>query len=210
MRIALIGAGMVGGALGRRWAENGHEVLFCTRHPEDDRMSKMLDEIGTLACSGPVEKAASWGDVVVLAIPWAGVTDALHTVGDLKGRVLLDCTNPLAADLSGLGIGHTTSGGEQVAEMAKNARVVKIFNTTGFGNMLDPQYEDHRASMFYCGDDDDAKSTAAGLAEEIGFDPVDAGPLQNSRLLEPLAMLWIYMAMRGGQGREIAFKLMRR
>jgi len=87
---------------------------------------------------------------------------------------------------------------------------VKIFNTTGFNNMADPKYGAEAATMFYAGDDAEAKAIAAKLAGEIGFDPVDAGPLINARLLELLAMLWIYLAFVQKQGREIAFKLLRR
>ena len=133
MRIGIIGAGNVGGTLGRRWAGAGHEVVFGTRHPE-----RVETPPGTRAAG--VREAAEHGEVVVLATPWDGVRDALAAAGDLAGKVLFDCTNPLAKDLSGLAIGHTTSAGEQVAALAPGARVVKIFNSTGAGNMADPLY----------------------------------------------------------------------
>ena len=107
-------------------------------------------------------------------------------------------------------VGHDTSAAEQVAGWAGGARVVKIFNTTGSNNMENPDYGGQAATMFYAGDDEAAKQAARQLAGDIGFDPIDAGPLANTRLLEPLAMLWIYLAYPGGQGREIAFRLLRR
>jgi hypothetical protein len=203
MRIGIIGAGNVGGTLGRRWAGAGHEVVFGTRRPE-------RVETPPGARADGVREAAEHGEVVVLATPWDGVRDALAAAGDLTGKVLFDCTNPLAADLSGLAIGHTTSAGEQVAALAPGARVVKIFNSTGAGNMADPLYGEQAATMFYCGDDGEAKGTAARLAADLGFEPVDAGPLRNARLLEPLAMLWISLAYVQGLGPGIAFKLLRR
>jgi len=147
---------------------------------------------------------------VVLATPWAAAREAVKAAGDLSGKILIDATNPLKPDLSGLALGHTTSAGEEVARWATGARVVKAFNTTGARNMADPRLGGQSASMFLCGDDAAAKKTVAGLAEALGFEPVDAGPLAQARLLEPLAMLWISMAYAFGHGPNIAFKLLRR
>jgi predicted dinucleotide-binding enzyme len=173
-------------------------------------MVERLKQIGTAAAAGSVAEAARFGEVVVLATPWPATQEALRAAGDLREKILLDCTNPLKADLSGLEAGGDSSGGEMVAGWASGARVVKIFNTTGFDNMANPMYTLGPVTMFYCGDDEGAKTTAAQLAAEIGFEPVDAGPLNQARLLEPLAMLWIRLAVFGGLGRNFAFKLMRR
>ena len=96
------------------------------------------------------------------------------------------------------------------AQWARGAKVVKIFNSTGYNNMADPNYGGVPLTMFYCGDDTDAKRIAASLARDIGFDPVDAGPLSNARLLEPVAMLWIWLAIQGGMDRAFGFKLLTR
>jgi predicted dinucleotide-binding enzyme len=125
------------------------------------------------------------------------------------GRIL-DCTNPLKEDLSGLAVGHTTSGAERVAAWASSGRVVKVFNTTGFENTAQPSYGGTAITRFRAGDDAQAKRVAAQLAQEMGFDPVDAGPLANARLLEPLAFLWIYLAGKQGHGTGIACKLIHR
>ena len=123
---------------------------------------------------------------------------------------MIDATNPLRPDLSGLVLGHNTSAGEEVARWAEGAKVVKAFNTTGAQNMANPKFGGQRASMFICGDDAAAKKAVATLAEALGFEPVDAGPLAQARLLEPLAMFWISMAYAHGHGPNIAFKLLRR
>jgi predicted dinucleotide-binding enzyme len=140
-------------------------------------------------------------DVVALAVPWAAVESVLRKAGPLDGRVLLDCTNGAPAG---------QSGGERVATWAPKANVVKIFNTTGFENMADPRYGAEAATMFYAGDDAGAKQTAARLAEDLGFDPVDAGPLANARYLETLAAFWGALAYGQRMGRGIAFRLLRR
>ncbi|HAX79938.1 MAG TPA: F420-dependent NADP oxidoreductase, partial [Cyanobacteria bacterium UBA11372] len=113
-------------------------------------------------------------------------------------------------DFSGLTIGFTTSGGEQVAEWAKGAKVYKVFNQTGFGIMADPVLEGHKAVMFVCGDDEESKPTVIKLTEEVGFETIDAGKLSTARLLEPYGMLWIKLALAHGLGRDFAFALVRR
>lgn len=208
MRIAVIGIGMVGGTLGRRWAREGHEVMFGVREPSSEKVGQLLADSGENARAGTVAEAATFGEVVVLATPWKGTQDAIRSAGDLNGKVLLDCANPLKADMSGLEA--EPSAAEQVASWAPGAKVVKIFNTTGFKNMDNPRFGDDRATMFYCGDDSEAKKVAARLAEDLGFEAVDAGPLSEARSLEYLALLWIHLAYGQKMGPGIAFKLLRR
>lgn len=207
MTIGIVGSGSVGGTLGRRFAQVGHQVAFGTRRPDAPEMST-LGSLPGAHVTGQREAAQS-SDVIVLATPWPATGDVIRGLGDLRDKIVLDATNPVRADLSGLELGNNSSGGEQVAGWAPGARVVKIFNTVGYNVMENPRFGERTATMFYCGDDAGAKKVAAELAGQLGFDPVDAGPLRQSRLLEPLAMLWISLAF-GGHGREIAFDLMRR
>ena len=132
------------------------------------------------------------------------------SAGNLSGKILVDCTNPLKPDLSGLAVGPDSSAAEQVAQWARGARVVKCFNTTGAENMTNPHFGNDRAVMFLAGDDDTAKATVTKLGDELGFEMVDAGGLSIARLLEPVAMLWIHLAFRRALGRDFAFKLLRR
>lgn len=208
MKIGILGAGSVGGTLGKGWAAAGHQVLFGVRDPSADKVQTLLEEAGKRACAGSLEEAVGFGEAVLLAVPWDAVEEVLAKVGDFGGKVLMDATNPLDENLD-LTLGHSTSGGERVAELATDARVVKAFCTTGFGNMADPSYPDGAVTDFHCGDDEDAKATVRRLATDLGFDSVDAGPLAMARDLEPLAHLWIRLAM-GGLGRDIAYRLMRR
>lgn len=209
MRIGVIGAGSVGGTLGRRWAQRGHEVMFGVRDAGAPKVRELLGEAEG-ATAGSVAEAAAFGEVVVFATPWGATRDAVTQAGDLTGKVVFDTTNPLTPDLSGLTTDGGTSAAEQVASWAPGARVVKVFNTTGANNMAEPIFDEQPATMFYCGDDDEAKAVAARLAADLGFEPIDAGPLREARLLEPLALLWIHLAYAQKMGRNIAFKLMRR
>ena len=140
---------------------------------------------------------------------WNATQAAVSSAGNLSGKTLVDCTNPLKPDLSGLAVGPDTAAAGQVAQWAKGARLVKSFNTTGAENMTNPRFGTNRAVMFLAGDDDAAKAIVTKLGDELGFEMVDAGGLSIARLLEPVAMLWIQLAFRRGLGRDFAFKLLR-
>lgn len=208
MKIAIIGTGSVGSALGRGFARAGHEVVFGVRDAEKPEVRKLVEETGARAAS--IADVASGAEVVVLAMPWGAAQDVLRTTGGLAGKIVFDCTNPLNATFSGLDTGGARSAAEQIAAWAPGARVVKVFNSTGAGNMADPRYGGDRTTMLYCGDDEEAKKMANRLAADLGFEPVDAGPLSAAYLLEHFAMLWIHLAYGAGMGRNIAFKLMQR
>jgi 8-hydroxy-5-deazaflavin:NADPH oxidoreductase len=209
MKIAIIGTGNVGGTLGSRWAQNGHQVVFGTRSPAGEKVQKLLESAGENASAGNVDAAVTGADVVVIAVPWRVAQTTIESAGDLKGKIVVDCTNPVAPGLQ-LALGTTTSGGEQVAEWAKGARVVKAFNTTGWENMADPVYDGERTLMLICGDDTNAKATVTELTESLGFEVVDLGPLETARLLEPFALVWIRLAVAQGLGRNFAFRLVKR
>ncbi len=209
MKIAVIGTGNVGAALGRRWSAAGHDVVFGARDPSSKKVLKLLE--GTQGARADLAAAAAAeAEIVVLATPWAVSEDVVRGLGDLDDRILVDCTNPVQPDLTGLTVGHSVSAGEMIASWAGRAKVVKAFNNTGAGNMEDPTYPAGAATVFVCGDDPQANRVVARLAEELGFDAVDAGGLRMARLLEPLAMLWINLAYAQGMGPDIAFRLMKR
>lgn len=210
MKIGIIGSGNVGGTLGRRWASNGHIVTFGKRDGRGDSLSELLASCGPNATAGSISEAAQQSDVVLLATPWEAAQSALQSAGDLTGKVVIDATNPLLPGLSGLALGTNTSAGEMVAEWASGARVVKTFNTVGANIMDNPRFAGGPVAMFYCGDDADAKKAVASLISELGFAALDAGPLTQSRLLEPFALLWITLALKFGYTREIGFELLRR
>lgn len=208
MRIAIIGAGNVGAALGRNWSGKGHAIRYGLRDPGAARYAPLAASGALLS---PAE-AAREADAVVLATPWGAAEAAVRSLGDLGGRPLLDATNPLAMGPEGLGLalGHTDSGGERVAAWAPSAAVFKTLNTVGAETMADPSGFPVPPVMFVAGDDAARKPLVLGLVGDLGFAAVDAGPLRNARLLEAHAMLWIDLALKRGQGRAFAFGLLRR
>lgn len=209
MKIGIIGSGNMGSGLGKIWAAKGHEVIFS--------YSRSQEKLNSLAAALPKAKAgtpaeAARADVVLLSVRWSDVPDALKQAGSLNNKIVIDCTNPLKPDLSGLELGHTTSAAEEIARMAPGAKVVKAFNTA-FAQVYDEQsrlFGSRRASMLYCGDDAEAKSVVVKLIRDIGFDPVDCGPLMSARLLEPVAMLVITLGYGMKMGTNMALDLIRR
>ena len=202
MQIVIVGAGNVGRALGGGWIRSGHKVVFAVRDPGKPELSELKQRGASVI---PVTGAAAAGDVIVLSVPWPAVDASIEALGPTAGKVVVDATNPLTADFS-LAIGHDDSAGETVARRAPGARVVKAFNTTGFNNMADSGY----LAMMVAGDDAEAKKLVLALASDLGFDAIDAGPLSMSRYLEPMAMVWIKLAIAQKMGRDFGFAILRR
>ncbi len=205
MRILIVGAGNVGSTLGRRWLERGHDVRFGVPDPAKPRYAGLPRD----RLQRADERRGA--EVVVLTTPFAAAKSALEALGYLHGAILIDCTNPLGMGPEGLHLlfGHDSSGAEQVAGWAKGASVFKTLNQTGAENMADASAYHPRPVMFVAGDDDAKKPTVMELVSELGFHAVDAGPLNAARLLEPLAMLWIELAMKRGHARDFAFAMVR-
>ncbi|MFZ5496772.1 MAG: NADPH-dependent F420 reductase [Verrucomicrobiota bacterium] len=216
MKIAIIGAGHVGGALGKAWAKAGHTIIFGVRDPAGGKTKPPLAEIGGAASSVVVPDAVRSGEVVVLATPWDAVPSVVTAMGDVRNKIIIDCTNPLYLNAEGslsLSLGSSTSGAEELARLAKGARVAKAFNTYGWENFADsryPGYGDLKPVMFHCSDDDEAKEVVEQLARDIGFEPVDTGGLGMARSLEPLALLWIRLSIRNGRNPNFTWARLKR
>lgn len=213
MNVAIIGAGQVGSALGRSWAKAGHQIIYGVRNPHGGKTQPPTFEGVSVQL---IPDAVRAGDIVVLATPWKAVPEVITFMGDLQGKVVIDCTNPLSLNAEGslsLEIGSTTSGAEEIQRLMPAARVVKAFNTYGWENFENPSYPGHgdlRPVMFHCGDDEEAKEQVAALAQDLGFEPVDAGGLGMARSLEPLALLWIRLAVQGGRNPNFVWARLRR
>jgi predicted dinucleotide-binding enzyme len=213
MRLAIIGAGNVGGTLGTAWAQKaGHEIFFGVRNPNSDQTQAVVRRLDGRAQAGTPAQAAAFAEFIVLATPWNAAETAIRAMGDLSGKIILDVTNPLAVGPDGLSleIGHSISAGEKVQGWAQGASVFKTLNTTGFGNMANPVFRGVKSVMFVAGDDAVNKPGVIELVAALGFEVVDAGPLRNARLLEAHAMLWIELAIKRGLGRDFAFAIVRR
>ena len=189
-KIGIIGDGNVGSALARGFKRAGHDV----RNIGKDKNA--------------VRETAAWAEVVLLAVPFGAIDDVVREAGAaLEGKTLVDVTNALDSGMN-LAIGFTTSGGEELQKKSPGARVVKAFNTVFAQHMDSGRLGDRPLTTFVAADDAGAKRTVLELAREIGFDAVDAGPLKNARLLEPLALFNIQLGYTLGMGTQIGFKLL--
>ena len=208
MRIAVVGSGSVGSGLARAWSGLGHSVVIGSRSPESERVVELLASLGNGVSAAGLTESVADADVIVLAVPWGAAEVSLSALGDLSGRLVIDATNPFVGGLN-LGIGYDDSGGEQVARWAAGAHIVKALNIVD-ARLLDGKKLDGREiSIPICGDNKEAKRVIGELIAELGFDVIDVGELEISRLLEPLCLLMIKLSIKKSLGAEIGFRVLR-
>ncbi|WP_397602016.1 NADPH-dependent F420 reductase [Silvanigrella sp.] len=211
MNISFIGSGNVGGTLAKKLFQKGHKVFFGVRDVNSDKNINLKKELGISIEINSIIDSILKADIIYLATPWNAVEDLIKSISShLKNKILIDCTNPLKKDLSGLEVGHNTSGSEIIQNLAPECLVYKSFNTTGFNIMEDPILENRKTIMFFCSNDQKNRNVVAKLIEDIGFESLDVGPLSSARLLEPFALLWIQSAYKFGMGRDFSFGILRR
>jgi len=192
MKIAIIGKGHVGTALGTGLERSGHLIRYGHRDPKE-----------------PVRDVANWGEVIILAVPHDAVKDAVNEIGSAAdGKVVIDVTNALAHGLE-LAMGFNTSAAEELQKMIPKARVVKAFNTVFADNQSTGNVGKEQLSAFIAGDDSKAKQTVMQLARNIGFEPIDTGPLKSARYLEPMAILIIQLRYGSKTGTNMGYKLVK-
>jgi hypothetical protein len=211
VKVGIIGSGDVGKKLGDSFVDLGHSVKIGTR--DATKLAEWASKHGNRASAGSFADAAAFGDIIVVATSWAGTASALDMANpkNMAGKIVIDVTNPL--DFSTmppkLAVGNTDSAGETVQRLLSEARVVKAFNIVGNPHMYKPNFSEGRPTMFICGNDDSAKKMVTDLLTSFGWESIDIGGIEGSRLLEPLAMLWITYYFRTGTGNH-AFKLLRK
>ncbi len=203
MKITILGSGNMAAAFAKQLTAAGHHVGVTGRN-----VAKLTELAGQYPGVRRLEPraAAQDADAVIVATPYEAAAQALRSLGDLAGKVVIDITNPLTPDYMGLAIGHDTSAAEQIARAVPGAEVVKGFNTL-FAQVLAAGADfgaGRKATVFLAGDSERAKQTARALAESMGFETMDAGPLKNARYLEPLAGLNIYFGYGAGLGTTVA------
>jgi NADPH-dependent F420 reductase len=192
MKVAIIGTGNVGSALGGTFARAGHQVTFAAR--DEAKARDIAEQVGAGSVSTPAE-AARPADVIVLAVPFAALGEVAEALGDAaSGKAVVDVTNPLTPDYSGLATEGGPSAAEQLAQLLPEARVVKAFNTLFGANQANPGAHGRPADVLLATDDEDARATVAELASTSGFRPVAAGPLNAARQMEALA--WLNMRIQ--------------
>lgn len=191
MKIAIIGAGNVGGGLGAGLAQAGHEIVYGVRDPESDTTHAALAATPGAVAQLPGVAAAD-ADVVVFALRWDAAAATVPDLPDLDGRVVIDAMNRLSG-------GTPRSTAEDLAQLLTGARLVKAFNTIGFENFTTARTRREKAVMFIAGDHPEANALAASLATDLGFQPEDVGPLSNAKALEEMVRIWLALAQRHGR-----------
>jgi predicted dinucleotide-binding enzyme len=227
MRVGILGSGLMGGKLGTIFARAGHEVVFSYARGEQ-KLKKLARDAKGKARAGTPPEAAQEADALLLAVHWSRIEDVLNQTGDLSGKVIVTCSLPMNEDNTELVVAHTSSGAEELARRIPKARVVAAFQT-GPSEVLFGVYEakpplpyplpqrpggegrvrGNRPSLVYCGDDASGKRVAAELIRDVGFDPVDVGPLRIARYIEPFALLVAQLAYEGEGGPELAYRFVR-
>ena len=211
MKIGILGSGLMGGKLGTIFARAGHEVVFSYSR-SDAKLKKLAREAKGKSRAGTPRGAAQDADALLLAVHWSRVNHVLKQAGDLSGRVIITCSLPMNLDDTGLVISGTSSGAEALAKKLPAARIVSAFNTVPsevLFNVFAARRKKTRPSLIYCGNDSKAKKIAARLIQDVGFDPVDSGPLRIARYTEPFALLVAQLAYEGKGGPEIAYRVER-
>ena len=211
MRVGILGSGLMGGKLGTIFARSGHDVVFSYAR-SDRKLKRLAREAGKKAHAGTPREAAEHADALLLAVHWSRINDVLKQTGDLSGKVIVSCSLPMNDDDTAFVIAHTSSGSEDLAKRIPNAAIVSAFNTVPSEVLFDV-YESRRKtkrpSLVYCGDNPAAKKLVAELIRDVGFDPVDAGPLRIARYTEPFALLVAQLAYEGKGGPELAYRFER-
>ncbi|MFY8020608.1 MAG: NADPH-dependent F420 reductase [Bacteroidia bacterium] len=206
MKIAIIGSGNVGGALALKWVQAGHTVLIGARFPLSEKNIKLATQIGEDRFTS-IEFAVQQSDVILLATPAIAAVEVAKSLGNTEGKIIIDSMNIVM----GRGPASYTNTTQAILDHTQTKDVVKCFNTTGFNNMLDTQYDDAKLDLFVAGDSEKGRHAAMQLAIDAGFENCYAvGGNDKFQLMEQFAFFWINLAMFQGQGRDIGFKLLKR
>ena len=215
MRIGILGSGLMGGKLGTIFARAGHDVVFSySRHVK--KLERLAREAGGNARAGTPREAVEASDVLLVAVNWPQMGDLLKHAGDMSGKVVITTSLPMDKSDTKLVVAHTSSGAEALAKRTR-ARVVSAFSTAPSEAFFDvfaatkkkKKRKAKRPSLIYCGDDKRAKKVAAKLIRDVGFEPVDAGPLRMARYCEPFTLLLAQLAYETGESPELIYRLER-
>jgi predicted dinucleotide-binding enzyme len=194
--VAIIGTGRMGGAFGANFAGLGHPVIYGSRDPAKPAVGDLVGKTKGAKAMAPKDAAAA-AEIVVLAVPWAGIEATVAGLGDLAGKLVIDATNALSFTKTGMEMAVPTSAGEMIQGWLPKAKVVKAFNTVGFFVIANPKLLDGPVAVFLAGEDADAKAKVRALVGAMGFEPVDVGGIKNARVLESMSILYMVPYLGG-------------
>jgi len=202
MKISILGAGNIGGTLGRKWAGQGHDVIFGVRDANADKIKELLGTIEGRASAAAVADSVNGAEVVVLAIPGQAVEPTLAILGsELDGKIVIDATNNVSQPVM--------NSLATVRSHAPGARLFRAFSNLGWENFAEPVLQGVQADLFYCGEAGQARATVEALIADVGLRPVYVGDLDQAALIDGLTRLWFALALQQGHGRHMAFKMIK-
>lgn len=211
MKIAFLGYGNVGAALANQLQRLGHEVTLAVTNPDSEKLKKALEKNAKLKTASPGDAVAS-AELVFLATPFQANAEVLQKLAkELKGKILVDCTNPIGPHLSH-SLNSVRAGSEAVQELVPDTKVVKAFNIYGFQNFDNNSYPAYNVKpvMMFCGKDSDAKKVVGGLIEQLGWEPLDVGGLKEALHLEHMTLLWVHMVHVSGYSPDMVWARLKR
>ncbi len=201
LRIAVLGAGNIGGTLGRKWAAAGHKVTFGVNDPAGARAQALRAELGNKVTIGSVAEALAAGNVVVMAFPGAAMDDTISTyAAQLDGKIIIDAANRMG--------GGPMNSFATFQALTPHARVFRAFNSLGWENFANPLFNGVEADLFYCGPDGDAREMVEQLITDVGLRPMRLGDIDQVGLVDSITSLWFALAIRQSKGRHLAFKVL--
>ena len=201
MKVGVLGAGNIGGTLGKRWAQAGHTVQFGVREANSPHVQAFVSELGAQAAVGTMASAIAFGDVVVFAIPGGAMEATIRThAAALHGKIVIDAANRMGAP--------TMNSAAVFAAQAPSARVFRAFNSMGWENLVNPRFGDQQADLFYCGAGGDAQVAVEQLIADAGLHPIRVGEIAQAPLVDMVTGLWFALANGQRMGRHLAFKVL--
>ena len=203
MKIAVLGAGNIGGTMGKKWAAAGHEVVFGVRDVTSPKVTVLSQELGKNGRIDTIANALAFGKVVLVAIPHNVVAAIVTAHAEaLAGKIIIDASNKFGAPV--------VNNLETIGQVVPTAGLFRAFNALGWEIFANPQFGDVQVDHFYCGPDDEKRPLVEQLIAEVGVRPVWVGGLETAPVVDVLGTLWVTLAFRQGWGRSIAFKMLER
>lgn len=203
LRIAVLGAGNIGGTLGRKWAAAGHKVFFGVNNPDSERAQGLRAELGTKVTIGSATEALAASDVVVMALPGKAMDEMITThAAQLDGKIIIDTANRMG--------GGPMNSFATFQTRTPHAYIFRAFNTLGWENFADPVFDGIQADLFYCGPDGDVREIVEQMITDVGLRPMRLGDVDQVGVVDSVSAIWFALVFGQGKGRHLAFKVLSR